>query len=199
MVEEWETPRVLWTDYNESLAATIELSFASPTFCKLGPDAPGLLGVIAFFPHGIDVKNLDWLFPAIPDRKNIFDRFCALSLAYRNNGFITMFAPIRDYLGPKDLTSLPLLCMTTVYYFGRLSVNICFDMPGFEKTRWIMSEDVNVEHLLDAFTSIDTNFRSIWIWDCCAYFMGHRSLHKLRQAVLRPEIENLSDDHPSKF
>ena len=61
LAKEWDGKRaqVLQTDYNGSLAATIELSLASPTFCKLGPDARDLLGVIAFFPSGVDEKNLD--------------------------------------------------------------------------------------------------------------------------------------------
>ena len=51
LASEWDTHRaqVLRTDYNESLAATIELSLASPrTFRNLGPDARDLLGVVAF-------------------------------------------------------------------------------------------------------------------------------------------------------
>jgi hypothetical protein len=52
---------VLQTDYNESLAATIELSLSFPIFRILGPNARGLLGVVAFFPQGIGEKNLDWL------------------------------------------------------------------------------------------------------------------------------------------
>ena len=41
LAKEWNIHRaqVLQTDYNESLAATIELSLASPTFRKLGDDA----------------------------------------------------------------------------------------------------------------------------------------------------------------
>ena len=116
LAKEWDLHRaqVLRTDYNESLAATIEFSLASPTFRQLGPDARDLLGVVAFFPHGKDEQNLDWFFPNIPDRKNIFDKFCVLSLTYRNNGFITALAPIRDYLSPKDPKSSPLLCATRI-------------------------------------------------------------------------------------
>jgi hypothetical protein len=73
LAKEWDTHRaqVLRTDYNESLAATIELSLTSPTFHKLGPNARDLLGVIAFFPQGVNENNLDWLFPTISNRKNI--------------------------------------------------------------------------------------------------------------------------------
>ena len=102
LAKEWNVQRaqVLRTDYDESLAATIELSLTSPTFRNLGPNARDLLGIVAFFPQGIDEKNLDWLFPAIPNRKAIFDKFSLLSLTYRRNGFVTMLAPIRDHLSP---------------------------------------------------------------------------------------------------
>ena len=71
LAQEWGAhhTQVLQTDYGESLALTIELSLASPTFHKLGSDARDLIGVIAFFPQGIDEKNLDWLFPTISNRK----------------------------------------------------------------------------------------------------------------------------------
>jgi hypothetical protein len=61
LAKEWDARRaqVLRTDHNESLAATIELSLASPIFRKLGPDARGLLSVIAFFPQGINEDNLE--------------------------------------------------------------------------------------------------------------------------------------------
>ena len=51
--KEWDTQRarVLQTDHNKSLAATIELSLASPTFRSLGPNARDLLGVVVFLPQ----------------------------------------------------------------------------------------------------------------------------------------------------
>ncbi|KAF9789803.1 hypothetical protein BJ322DRAFT_557918 [Thelephora terrestris] len=163
--EEWDVHRaqLLRTDHNESLAATIELSLDSPTFRKLGPNARDLLGVVAFFPHGVDEKKLDWLFPTIPDRKNIVDKFCVLSLTYRSNGFTTMLAPLRDYLRPRDPISSRLLCSTRDHYFTRLSVGLDPDEPGFKESQWIKSEDVNVEHLLDVLISTRANtYPDVW-------------------------------------
>ena len=195
---EWERQRtdVLHTQHDASLAAAIELSLASPMFQQLGPDARELLGVLAFFPQGVDENNLEWLFPALPNRTSVFDSFCILSLTGRSDGFVTMLAPLRDYLCPKDPTSSPLLCATKDHYFRRLSVGINPGEPGFEEARWITLEDVNVEHLLDVFTSTDVS--SADIWDACSNFMKHLYWHKPRLITLGPKVEGLSDDHPSK-
>ncbi|KAF9779888.1 hypothetical protein BJ322DRAFT_1113202 [Thelephora terrestris] len=197
LAKEWDTHRsqALHTDY-ESLAATIELSLASPSFRNLGPHARDLLGVVAFFPQGIDKNNLDWLFPTIRDRKNIFDKFCVLSLTSRTNNFITMLAPIRDHLRPRDPKSSPLLCAARDHYFSRLSVKVDPDAPGFEEARWIVSEDMNIECLLDVFTSLDMD--SEVLWGICVYFMEHLYWHKRRYTVLGSKIERLVDGHPSK-
>jgi len=107
-----------------------------------------------------------------------------------------MLAPLRDYLRPKDPTSSLLLSMAKERYFSRLSISIHPDRPGFEESRWIISEDVNVEHLLDVFTSVDSNPKNVW--DVCARFMDHLYWHKPRLIILGPKIEALPDDHPSK-
>ena len=195
---EWDTQRaqVLQTDFNQSLAATIELSLTSPTFRSLGPDARDLLGVIAFFPQGANEKSLDWLFPTISNGKVIFDKFCALSLTYRSNGFSTMLAPIRDYIVPRDPRSSPLLCTARDHYFRRLSVDVDPTRPGFQEARWIVSEDVNVEHLLDVFSSVDPEQGDTW--EVCDHFMEHLNWHKPRLTMLRSKIEALPDAHPSK-
>jgi tetratricopeptide (TPR) repeat protein len=107
-----------------------------------------------------------------------------------------MLAPIRDYLSPQDPRSSPLLCTTGDRYFSRLSVDVCPGQPGFEEARWIVLEDVNVEHLLDVFTSFDQTRDDIW--DTCSCFIQHLVWHKQRQTILGPKIEALPDDHPSK-
>ncbi|KAF9783129.1 hypothetical protein BJ322DRAFT_137268 [Thelephora terrestris] len=225
LTKEWDARRVqvLQTPHDKSLAATIELSLGSPIFCqlvpsskfhrvaafptlrkiipspilrKIPPSARELLEVVAFFPQGIDEKNLDWLFPTTTNREDIFDKFCILSLTHRNNGLITMLAPIRDYLCPLNPESSPLLCATKDHYFTRLSVSLDPDGPGFREAEWIKSEDVNVEHLLNVFILIDPNTRDVW--KACCHFMDHLYWHKPRHTSLGSKIEDLPDGHRSK-
>jgi len=198
LAKEWRVQRtdVLHTQHNNSLAAAIKLSLTSPMFQELGPDAQGLLGVVAFFPQGIDESNLDWLFPTISNNAEIFDNFCILSLTYRSDGFITILAPLRDQLCPKDPASSPLLCSTKDHYFRRLSVAVNPRTPSFGEALWITSEDVNVEHLLDVFTSIDPSLADVW--SACAYFMEHLFWHKKWLVALGPKIKGLPDKDPSK-
>jgi tetratricopeptide (TPR) repeat protein len=107
-----------------------------------------------------------------------------------------MLAPLRDYLTPKDPGSSPLLCTTKEHYFSRLSVEVYPGKPGYDEARWITSEDTNVEHLLDIFTSVDASSNEVW--DACYYFMEHLSNHKPRVVALGSKIKGLPDDHPSK-
>ena len=180
-----------------SLAVITEFSLASPVFQELGPNAREVLGVIAFFPQGVKEANVKGLFPTISDGPSMLDAFCKLSLTYRAHGFITMLAPLRDHLRPKNPMASPLLRRAKEHYFRRLSVELDPDEPGFDEARWITSEDVNVEHLLDVFTSIDKNSRNVW--EACMHFMNHLRCHKPRLVVLGPKVEALPDNDPSKL
>ena len=198
LVAEWSRRRtaVLDPKHSRSLAAAIELSLASPMFQELGTIAREFLEVVAFFPQGVDEKNTHLLFPTISDAPRMLDEFCVLSLTYRNDGFVTMLAPLRDHLRPNDPGSSPLLTITKECYFARLPDEIQPGEPGFEEARWIASEDVNIEHLLDTFTTIDGT--STGVWDACLRFMAQLYWHKSRLVILGPKIETLPDDHPSK-
>ena len=59
-----------------------------------------------------------------------------------------------------------------------------------------MAEDVNVEHLLYVFASVNPSSNDIWI--ACIDFISLLNLHKPRQTVLSLKIEVLPNDHPSK-
>jgi tetratricopeptide (TPR) repeat protein len=198
LAKEWERQRtgVLHTKHKGSLADTIELSLVSPTFQELGPDARDLLGVVAFFPQGVDENNLDWLFPTISNGTSIFDTFCMLSLTYRSDRSVTILAPLRDHLCPKDPGSSPFLRTTKEHYFHRLTIEVHPGTPGFDEAQWITLEDVNIEHLLDASTSIDGN--SDEVWGACAHFMEHLYWHKPRLITLGSKIKGLPNHHPSK-
>ena len=165
-------------------------------FRDLGPDTRDLLGVIAFFPRGVYENNLDRLFPTISGRTNIFDTFYALSLTYRSEGFVTMLAPLRDHLSPKDPKSSQFICKTKDRHFSRFTVDSDPENSSFEETRRIRSGDVNIEHLLDIFTTIDAGGENVW--SVSAHFMDHLGWHKARRVVLGPKIEGLPDDHPFK-
>ena len=199
LAKEWDAQRtwMLRTDFNQSLAASVEFSLASPTFKNLGQNARDVLEVVAFFPQGVEEKDVDWLFPTIPNGRDVVDKLCTLSLTRRNNGFVTMLAPIRDYFCPRDPRSSPLLCPIKDRYLTRLSsifVDPC--KPGFGEAQWITSEDVNVECLLDAFISFDADGDDVW--DACVHFMRHLYWYKPRQTILRSKIEALPDNHRSK-
>ena len=176
---------------SRSFAATIEVSLASPIFQELGPDAQELLAVIAFSPQGVVEKNLNRLFPT---RTGIFDKLCVLSLTYRSRGFITMLAPLRDYFCPKDPKSSPLLLKTKEGYFTWMSANIDPNKPDHGEPQWIMSEDRNVEHLLDVFMAIDADscFRPIIPWQCYFSVKAGSTTHRL---ALNKPSRTLSTTH----
>jgi len=192
ILKEWERQKVkvLQTGHrSQNLAATIEVSLDSPTFRELGPQAREVLGVVAFFSQGIDEEKLDWLFPDISDRGNIIDTLCTLSLASSYRGFVTMLAPLREYLHPKDLSSPSLLWEVKERYFSRLHLvdeGLQPGMPEFEETEWILRENYNVEHLLEAFVSLDEGSEDVW--EAYADFLLHLSWHKPTLVV--PEMVN---------
>ena len=108
-------------------------------FRELGPDARGLLEVVAFPPQDIDENNLDWLFPVISHRTTIFDALCVLSLTYRNNEFVTMLAPLREHFHPQNPISSSLLYTAEDHYFTRMSIDFDRNSPVLRESRWYWS------------------------------------------------------------
>ena len=198
LAKEWKVHcgQMPWTEYTKGLVAAIELALASTAFQTLGPSALELLAAVIFFPQGIPEEYLDHFFPTVPNRRNIVDELCALSLTHRSNGFITTVAPIRDHLGLRDQQSSPPLHAAKDWYFKRLMTRPDPNGPEFAETRWILLEDWNVERLLVALITIDANADDVW--EGCIQFMRHLYWHKPRQTALKSKIEGLPDTHRSK-
>ena len=78
-----------------------------------------------------------------------------------------------------------------------MSVTLNSNDPEFVKSQWIGSGDVNVEHLLDVFTTIDASSDSVW--RACACFMRYLYWHENRLVILVPKFEGLPDDRSSKL
>lgn len=187
ILKEWEEKKVqvLQTGLrgrDKCLTASIEVSLGSPTFEALGPGARDVLGVIAFFPQGINWEKLDWLFPKLPGVENMVDTFCMLSLVSRNEDRVTMLAPLREYLRPGDLKPPSLIWDVKEQYFSRLRLtdqNLRPGMPGFNKTKWILREESNIERLLEAFETLDVG--SAGVIEAYTDFLLHLSWHQPAQ------------------
>ena len=81
--------------------------------------------------------------------------------ASERGGFVTMLAPLRDCLSPKDQKLSLLLCTIGERYFTRMSGDVHPSNPNFGETPWTTSENANVEHLLDIFTTVDSSSDSV--------------------------------------
>jgi len=57
-------------------------------------------------------NNPGWLFPTTweSDGTNVSGKLRILSMTYRSNESVAMFAPLRGYLCPKDPNLFPLVC-----------------------------------------------------------------------------------------
>lgn len=167
-------------------------------FANLGPNACSVL--IASLPQGIYVGKLERGSPTVPSAQKVVDGPNILLLNDRRNSFVKTLPLLRDHLCPRDpsLSSPPPLT-TRNQYLSRLDLverDHTSSDPGFDGTRWIISEDVNTEHLIDIFTSVVTG--SEVIRDGYADFLNHIYWHKSRAVTLGPEIEELADSHPVK-
>jgi len=169
LLREWEKRRVslLQIPHTPGLSAVIESSLSSPMFTSLGPDARDILGVIAILPQGVCEAELDWIFPTVSDIRDIVDTLIILSLIHWNDGFVTMLAPVREYL-KADKCSCPLFVSTKNQYLTRLgdiSRDFGHGRARPQDIRWLISEEVNVKSLLAL--SIEVNPESPDIQRIC--------------------------------
>jgi len=122
-----------------------------------------------------------------------------LSLTHRTGSFVRMLAPPRDHLLPSDPCSAPLLLTAKARYFARLDLVTESHEdgdPGLSEARWIVSEDTNVEHLIDVFTSLDA--KSDDVWRTCYQYILHLIRLHLHRTILSSRIIEPQGSHPWK-
>ena len=86
-----------------------------------------------------------------------------------------MLVPLRDYLSPKDLKPSPLPWIGTSPRCQSILTQTSPTLWNYDGS----CQHVNIEHILDIFTTIDENSDSVW--DACANFMQHTN----RNACMR--------------
>ncbi|KAH7918004.1 hypothetical protein BV22DRAFT_1100721 [Leucogyrophana mollusca] len=172
-----------------SLSVTIELSLASSSIKQLGNDARHVMQVVAFLPQGINEKNLDDLFPTIPNIRSIIDVLCRLSLMYHkiDSEAYAMLSPIRLYISTTHQAhDTPSVDLTHVrrYYRRQLENLIGHDDGG----AWIITEDANLERFIVHDFSQATAEDIESIYQACSQFLRLLTLHKPRPTSLRATI-----------
>ena len=182
----------------QSLSVTIELSLHSPTIESLGDDAREVMRAIAFLPRGVNRSKLENMFPSVKNVHDIFDTLGRMSLTLRSDdGFITMLAPIRLHMS-ADEDCGGLLSDLQTYYYTELdgSSQLTPGDEGFEQTKWIGSEDDNVERLINHFlVSSPSDHGDIMdASTACENFLRLLYAQKPRRTILGPLVEDLPED-----
>lgn len=104
---------------------------------------PMTLGVVALFSRGVDENNTDRLLSTTSNRGSIPDKLCVFSLAHLGDGSATMLAPHRDYTGPRDPISSPLLRTAKVRRLNRCVRSCQFQQSRIHRYAVDSIRDVN--------------------------------------------------------
>ncbi|KAH7918925.1 TPR-like protein [Leucogyrophana mollusca] len=165
----------------QSLSVTIELSLASSSIKRLGKDTRHVMQVAAFLPQGINEKNLEGLFPTIPNIRPIIDVLCRLSLMYRKGEAYAMLSPIRIHIlnthQARDTLTIDLTNVRN-HYYSQLG----------DHGAWITTEDANVERLIAHDLSRATAQDMELVHKSCMRFLRLLMQHKPRSTSLRTGV-----------
>ncbi|KAH7908512.1 hypothetical protein BJ138DRAFT_1012630, partial [Hygrophoropsis aurantiaca] len=201
LMRPWERQNACLLDMGdrklENLSMTIELSLISSSIQRLGPDARHVMQVAAFLPQGLNGRDLEHLFPTIPNIHSIVGALCRLSLMYRKMDAYTMLSRVRLHISSahKD-DDIPSLNLTHVraYYYKQLAQVDGEDDEG----AWITTEDANLERLLAHDLSRATSRDMAFICRACRQFIRQLRQHKPRPTSLRPVILRLPEGNRSR-
>ncbi|KAH7918282.1 TPR-like protein, partial [Leucogyrophana mollusca] len=185
LINSWEKQQTRLLEVGDgklqSLSVTIELSLGSSSIMQLGNDARHVMQIVAFLPQGINEKNLEGLFPTVPNIRFIIDALCRLSLVYRKAEAYAMLSPIRIHISnthqARDTHPLDLTHVRNRYY-----------AQLYDDGAWITTEDANVERLIVHDISRATTEDMASTYQACSHFLWLLTLHKPRPTSLRTTI-----------
>ncbi|KAH7904007.1 hypothetical protein BJ138DRAFT_1187220 [Hygrophoropsis aurantiaca] len=199
LMRSWEGQHTRLLDVGDgklqSLSVTIELSLTSSSIKQLGVHARHVMQVAAFLPQGLNERDIERLFPTVPNIHSIVDALCRLSLMYRKKDAYTMLSPIRLHISSAHKDDIiPSVDLTHVraYYYKQLAQVNDEDDGG----AWITTEDANLERLLAHDLSHVTRMDMGFICLACCQFIRQLRQHKRRPTSLRPVILGLPEGNP---
>jgi tetratricopeptide (TPR) repeat protein len=189
LLEHWgiQHTRLLCTGYgkDDDLGKSVELSLSSQSIKDLGDNVRGVLRIIAFFPQGILREKVKELFPIVTGIEEIINVLLKQSLLLRNNGFVTMLAPIRFYICDA-CPRLDLLPAVRKYYYGQLLLD------RSSRDAVVAQEDVNVESLIAYdLSSLSADDELNAVVSACEAFIFALCDSTCRSTSLRPVIDGL--------
>ncbi|KAG9313919.1 hypothetical protein JVU11DRAFT_4691 [Chiua virens] len=199
LLDQWKAQqsKLLQTGYRtgyrkENLGFTIRLSLNSPSVLGLGDDALNILGVIAFFPQGINLNHIEQLFPTIPKISSLVGTLLKMSLVHRSGIFVTTLAPVRLFLlDVFPAAGLMLLVNIRRTYYGSLKA---VSREKDSHANLVMSDHLNMEHLIKYDIGNSPEVIRDATSRACRDFLDGLRFHKLRPTSLTPIILSLSEE-----
>ncbi|KAG2030685.1 hypothetical protein BDR03DRAFT_1095915 [Suillus americanus] len=180
----------------QSLLDTMQLSLSSLSVQNLGEDGLRALAIIAFLPQGLNEDLASDLLPSLPQVDTICNVLCMQSLAYRQDKFIKVLAPVRHYL--RDSLQAPgSACLQEICAFYYRALDSCWG----ERDQYadiIISDHLNIEHIVAANLAHVQDGTSN-TYDVCSKFLWHLQRRLPRPTTLTHAISNIVENSSTRM
>ena len=153
----------MWYGWNTAGTSLLLSNFRlpPPSLKSLAPKRERFLESLFSFRRVLMETALTDCFPPFPTEETFSTGSVSSPWHIGATGFFTMLVPLQDYICPRDPESSSLLFATKGHYFARISVNpIRTSSASQRQGNGELRREHNVEHLLDAFTAINSNSES---------------------------------------